>query len=968
MAEFLDDATGRLADAYNKGTVKIPQIDAMVQAQLGRRGKATKPLVKSFLREKILHAVPDMDVMYITRDRVVSKSVYQQSLLEVSDYVEEAAQPTWKAADYASAFDHALDWIAGARRLQFKGRAYELARLKEGTVIGAAKRTTEMMRQSFTRVKPLDLVTDMTGNAQAARAMQAAQQKAATVVAQLELELKGLGNATEGARVKFNEHLLQRLQTRATRTQQMNGISYSDASVQVFDEWLQTSLSIHFGVEIPPAQINQAIREVIALSKAPLPTSDLYARFQLVADHLASKDAKLLPPRTVLGVGPVHYVSTHLGYMVKADTIEILHKELGKVSRDWKIALPFLHDRLFPNKSALAEWLNSVMSSRYLHKISQGKESPKIRLPHLTAELIRIKYETVPNITPEEAALMIEQTSKKYIIQAQLWADYMLRYHNLYEPNNYKAAVSSFGGLPIPVILDKTEQDTLKALSRGVSNGQLQRVLDDLHVKSPSLATWAKNSIGALWRWNHAVTVSGLLGGAYAILPGFRFLGNNIVSAASIMTVTVGPKLAVKGAAGAARLALYDQIAKRMGRLTPETVRFTAATGIRYTEGDLLKLELENNIRDSQISHEFRAGMLKSIMRTANLQANATKSGVLRQGYRWIGDPAAKNFLSEFAVESDNAFRRGVFRTLIAEGSSPEQAAHKARMAMHDYSDLTRFETEYMTRFILFYTFRRQMMVATARAVLLEPSRLKHLYELHHILRGEEADWQQENTMYQARFFAKVSDNGDAYLTGYSDPSFDSVTQLGTLLDMPADPTGTGIKMAADFIFTPGTDYVEGLLKVDPKAPRNSSPGKVPARVVSNLMLLPDEQREWVMQELELGLVAADKTYSGGVRVGTTEDNYGYELQFETVDGYVKYLTAVFVMQRTGLYTGLMNWGLVATRATKPENLELGYLDDGSLVLYALGAQTPLRVPNIYKEQLTSMLKLEAELKALKQE
>lgn len=981
----LMDAAEKLAEHAVKNPDAMPgqlrtkmQFTKAKHATKNMDNPITKVVAKEYFYEFLAHHTPDTKTIYINTTHVANEHTYRRALPEIQAYVK--AKTAGKAIDpeqEAALFTQAAELYAGAWAPKHKGKAYELAIRDRSTIRYALDQRKLMVQElidtAFRRKLLPDFSKPLSGNALSGRLFTKTQLEASGVLKAIEQELKN---------TSINDAIQSRVLMRSQALQSNNQLEKELAMTEAFNEWLDFSVHTHFAQKIDSVLLDTVKISVLA-EKGTWDTADYLGRFRAVVDKLEKvrPDLKGMGPRGFLGFGPVHYVSTQLAYMAHADTGRLFHKALAELVIDTpSVLLPMLGERGWPkNTPALRKYYNAVLAEARAAQLAKTPFRPKKFGPADKALKKYIKTDEALKEMPEHIkATLYNSVTKRWGDMLTNWAHTQL-YAHIPDSSDFTPVVNALQDITIPMIFDKTEQIALRKLATGASSGELGKMLQDLHVRDSNLAKWAGKSVLSIGRFLHGVTVSGMLGGISVLMPGTRFMGNNILTAPSIMWVTVGPKMAIGGTINATKEVVFKHLPRwvSLGKFTPkmakpETVVFKSKTGITYTEGLLLKLENKHNIKDTQVSHEFRATLLDQIMRSAKLTADGSKAGWMRQAYRWMLQPNGRGLIGSIVTESDMLFRRGVFRAAIADGQSTEQAAHLARRALLDYAAISPWETKHISKYVLFWTFRRQMLLSTAQALVSKPERLKQLYIVSQALREDEDRLVFEQNQHIIRLFAGTSENGEAYLTGSMVPGLESVYQIANLMDLLSsmapgnemEPLTQSIKIGQEFIFSPITEMLGGALEFDAHSLTTRKPPKLPGRMSLAISMLPEDQRDYILQTYNISPVPSTGGKTGAIKWGVTEDNTGYELEFANIQGYYRFLATVYAMQTLGIYTGVTNWSLIAARTTgSPKGIDMGYLKEGSLPLYIIGAQTPLRVPSVYETRIKAMKKIEEELK-----
>jgi len=180
----------------------------------------------------------------------------------------------------------------------------------------------------------------------------------------------------------------------------------------------------------------------------------------------------------------------------------------------------------------------------------------------------------------------------------------------------------------------------------------------------------------------------------------------------------------------------------------PTTVLVETPLGVKWTSADIDEMIAEYGLDTASIRAEVREDMLRDVLAYANRLASGEKDPGLRESLRrlakmdvqafaaQIRKPAAAlgitglSVFNRVAQEVDLVQRKSILIENLAAGATEAEAIVAARKALFDYSDMTKFEKEYVARYVWFYRFMRQNMVQTTAALIDNPMRFARLAKI----------------------------------------------------------------------------------------------------------------------------------------------------------------------------------------------------------------------------------------------
>tara|TARA_R110002020_G_scaffold42826_4_gene125009 strand:+ start:9025 stop:15150 length:6126 start_codon:yes stop_codon:yes gene_type:complete len=368
----------------------------------------------------------------------------------------------------------------------------------------------------------------------------------------------------------------------------------------------------------------------------------------------------------------------------------------------------------------------------------------------------------------------------------------------------------------------------LEELVKSSAKGDLQRNLSSLRERDERLYTFGINNISGFYNLTKRATIGGLLGG-FGPFAALRFHGLNVMTAPLIIAITmpkfalqsiqnipgaalsftkpvaeaVGPTISkAKGAIGGKVPGAQSSFNWMSNKLSndPNQIMFVDKWGSPWTRARYQNAVRTNNIRYSQVTYEFRDTMINELRRTAALMPNLTKSSFGRQILRWF-NPANKSLWTRWAEEADMAFREGVFAAALKEGAGVDVAARLARNALLDYGAISKEERNLLTKGMLFYAFKRQMMIEVASAFVRGGDHMKALRAQMAFTMNQKQmmdTWVYDENWQKTRLYSRAAENFDGvknYLYGVEAPGIGALADLVNLAGATID---TGMFLTTD--------------------------------------------------------------------------------------------------------------------------------------------------------------------------
>ncbi|MCP4732195.1 MAG: hypothetical protein GY872_19190 [Roseibacillus sp.] len=302
----------------------------------------------------------------------------------------------------------------------------------------------------------------------------------------------------------------------------------------------------------------------------------------------------------------------------------------------------------------------------------------------------------------------------------------------------------SFEALPIPPAMG----DLLKEMRLQAASGSMLDALEDLHartlLKDRKYGEFVFDQLASFARATNQMTAYGLLSagivlggplGALPAIPLTRYIGLNVLTAPMMMVGTLGVKRAAEALTmvpGQVKAVVRDKVAKAFpNTVVPraaDDVVFRDLYGKEWTQQEFDRLCEAYNIFMSRAEVDTTANVFKTIQRDLGIYATkmkvkdqewwqtVEKANKGRQALAWM-DPTREAIGMQFAVWTDNVFRRGAFAAAIRDGETPMEAAKIARASVLDYGAVPDSIKNGFNRYLLFATFRAASTSEIIRSV-----------------------------------------------------------------------------------------------------------------------------------------------------------------------------------------------------------------------------------------------------------
>jgi hypothetical protein len=282
---------------------------------------------------------------------------------------------------------------------------------------------------------------------------------------------------------------------------------------------------------------------------------------------------------------------------------------------------------------------------------------------------------------------------------------------------------------------------------------------------------WMWNLWGAYTRFN-AWAKAGMLGGVW--LPNFGYHVANAMTAPLIVLNTLGPEMAKASTFNMNGLKIMRGLT---GQLPPETlVQFGKPGASRLFEmRELVDIIGKGSIQKSQAGAEMSKSMIDDMVMFSGRYSwgDAAKS--------WLRAPGHSRELADLANASDTFFRINVFAKAMDEGRTVEESLKLARESLYDYGSLSKFEREWLSKGLLFYTFWSRNMWQTGMNVLNDltrpgNSRLAKAYRVQQATTSSEPNYDADYTTTKLGRF--ILGNSDYSLKSSGIPQEEALSEL----------------------------------------------------------------------------------------------------------------------------------------------------------------------------------------------
>ena len=332
------------------------------------------------------------------------------------------------------------------------------------------------------------------------------------------------------------------------------------------------------------------------------------------------------------------------------------------------------------------------------------------------------------------------------------------------------------------LIYDPTMEALLTRLQKPGNLSKIQDAFEQLRPMDRANSQWFFDMLQTTKR----MTVTGLLGGFP--LPGLRFMGNNLLGHWLITAVTApGYIMTVMKNTPTAAAQSFVRAAKRSGWWVsddvydfnharyvakPDEVIFETVDGEMWTKKMFDDAMDRNNLRFTQISHEFQSAVFEDWVRASQMgpDGKSIRSGTrvpwnegpISRGRFWdFLRPDKKNIWSMVGEEADILQREAVFRAALKNGLDEDSASLLARNSMLDYGSMPTDSKALSTakRYIPFFAFRYNMFRETAEAFVRDGRALQNIARVGKMVNAQRdsmEEWVLEPDYAKNRLFNTV--------------------------------------------------------------------------------------------------------------------------------------------------------------------------------------------------------------------
>lgn len=512
-------------------------------------------------------------------------------------------------------------------------------------------------------------------------------------------------------------------------------------------------------------------------------------------------------------------------------------------------------------------------------------------------------------------------------------------------------------------------------LQKAVASGGLDDALQNMRF------TGNEKFVDLAWRSFHSTAntlrrtaISGMLGGL--ITPITRFHGLNAFTAPAIAAVTSGWRGA--GMALGVDLkanSLLNWAAVKFGAKADEVV-FVSDNGIKWTRRGLEEAIERNNVKFSQVSYEFHDVVIDGIMRTAKVDRNLAAVSRRKDVMRWI-DPRNKNFWNQFAETTDNYWRKNIFLGALKEGRSELEAAKMAQNVLLDYGAVHKLEKDFVSRYVLFWAFRRQMLSEVANEVLRGGNRLRQMTAWHAYQHQHSRSWAYDKDYHKSRLYVHMGPTFDRVaqsgVYGPGNPgleAFNDITNISMWVmnwRQGIEPSVAGLKSGIwDTMFTPEIRFLQEMIDYGPDA---KSAGYVPPHQVAALMRFGawDHFLEF-FRDNKTGAPGIEPMPMDRRRAGDPTF-YGQQFRFTSGDIYNRYLLYTAILTRIGIMRTIDDIAKTSIAGgLAPEGAEMKGLAEPDPMLHALNLQTAMNTSPEARARLQALHKVHQNLQTMARE
>ena len=512
---------------------------------------------------------------------------------------------------------------------------------------------------------------------------------------------------------------------------------------------------------------------------------------------------------------------------------------------------------------------------------------------------------------------------------------------------------SQIRGLDSRLAYAAGENDTVgkmvSNLEQMSKSAKLRSTLEELQKVQTGEGSYIAYAFGQSMDMLRASLSQGLLAGTY--IPNTRYLGQNIFTAPLIMMGTVGAdrtakslRMLANGSFGKAKSIFYRN---------PEEVIFTSRSGRDYTTRELLQLEGEYNIGLSRNQIELYRSSVGKQMSDLGFNLQGEKQNVGLRFFNKFLNPTQRGIWSQFADATDMTYRRSVFYSALADDVPLEQAVDLAKRSLLDYGALSQVERNAMRRFVLFWSFTRQITSEFINAMAKGIAGGSHTF----ILKAARASMQQQaaagswlygDDKLKSRMYSIWKgeiDNKDVWTFGFANPYVESFNALINIPFIVSGLINENFRSATEQIVqsllqgsTPQMQVLYDFIRKDYK--NNVRPDEI--AVMKSMGLWPWFQQKFNVERIQKGKERATEP----MFVDDRGNQVQYRMNDDGASSYAFYQLGSLLL---GLNRPMKDFGKIKMAIDKQKEVD-GQIEDygrfalPNAVLYGIGAETSVPV------------------------
>ena len=296
-------------------------------------------------------------------------------------------------------------------------------------------------------------------------------------------------------------------------------------------------------------------------------------------------------------------------------------------------------------------------------------------------------------------------------------------------------------------------EDIFEKLHSYAANGRLLPLLDSLHgrtmLKEEAYGEYLWSLLGDFVEAGRQTSAYGLLSGGLVLggptafvpvmLPLFRYIGLNLLTAPGMMMGTLGAGGAAKalgyaaaevgrglgdvGRKVASKLRGRSALVNTVAPDAPDSIVFRDVYGKQWTRREFDELCEMWNSYMSRAEVDQTYNVLRTMQRELGVVAKRAGGSADLKGAHWFRqatrfvNPFFESPGMQFAVYTDTVFRRGAFASAIRDGHTAAQAAEIAKASVLDYGAIPDLVKTTANKYLLFATFRAASMKEILQSV-----------------------------------------------------------------------------------------------------------------------------------------------------------------------------------------------------------------------------------------------------------